>query len=424
MAKPFRKKGSRNYYAEIWSHGRRRTISLRTDNYGIARTLAGKLEHEARTTGFDRPTRTPIGLLVQRFIEHMRIHQRPKAVQTDAYRLREFFGPVCDALQKGSPVRRGSVIDERPRGRRRRTGRACKEYAFAVKLRFVEEVTTSLVIEFLTKLPQQRSIGPKTWNEYRGMLHRFIAWAAKTQGVNLPALKNPVADVPRRHVDPPTIRFLTIPQVREQLKALSQRPQLQVMVAVLIYAGLRREELLWLTHNDVDLDRRVVHVRAKSVNGRYWKPKTSRSRKVPISQALMRYLHVYALPSNGPWFFPSPLGCRWDADNFGHALSDENARHGLRWNCLAYRHTFGTQLAMAGRDERTIAELMGNSPTIVRRHYAAWLPEAHPEAVEFDCPQGPAQMENAAGANVRVEAHRRGLRLITPCPERAEGAAW
>jgi hypothetical protein len=38
---------------------------------------------------------------------------------------------------------------------------------------------------------------------------------------------------------------------------------------------------------------------------------------------------------------------------------------------------------MAGRDERTIAELMGNSPTIVRRRYAAWLPEAHPEAVEL-----------------------------------------
>jgi hypothetical protein len=68
---------------------------------------------------------------------------------------------------------------------------------------------------------------------------------------------------------------------------------------------------------------------------------------------------------------------------------------------------------MAGRDERTIAELMGNSPDIVRRHYAAWLPEAHPEAVEFDRPGGPAEMENPRDANIRVEAHRRGLRLVS-----------
>ena len=76
------------------------------------------------------------------------------------------------------------------------------------------------------------------------------------------------------------------------------------------------------------------------------------------------------------------------------------------------KHTFDTQLAMAGRDERTVAELMGNSPAIVRRHYAAWLPEAHPEVVEFDHPGGPAPMENSRDANVRIEAQRRGLRVV------------
>ncbi len=67
---------------------------------------------------------------------------------------------------------------------------------------------------------------------------------------------------------------------------------------------------------------------------------------------------------------------------------------------------------MAGRDERTIAEFMGNSPAIVRRHYAAWLPEAHPEAVEFDHPEGPLAMGNSRDANIRVEAQRRGLRVV------------
>ncbi len=60
----------------------------------------------------------------------------------------------------------------------------------------------------------------------------------------------------------------------------------------------------------------------------------------------------------------------------------------------------------------TLAELMGNSPEIVRRHYAAWLPSAHPEAVEFDTPDGAAPMARPHVANLRVEAERRGLRVV------------
>lgn len=87
----------------------------------------------------------------------------------------------------------------------------------------------------------------------------------------------------------------------------------------------------------------------------------------------MTYLTGYAPRAKRPWYFPSPEGCWWDPDNFSHYLADLNRRAGVDWTCAAFRHTFGTQLALAGRDERTIAELMSNSPAIVRRHYAAWL---------------------------------------------------
>ncbi len=50
------------------------------------------------------------------------------------------------------------------------------------------------------------------------------------------------------------IRFLTLPQIDEQLRALEDRTLLQTMVAMYIYSGLRKEEALWLTLNDVDLN--------------------------------------------------------------------------------------------------------------------------------------------------------------------------
>jgi hypothetical protein len=59
-----------------------------------------------------------------------------------------------------------------------------------------------------------------------------------------------------------------------------------------------------------------------------------------------------------------------------------------------------------------IAELVCNSPSIVRRRYAAWLLSAHPEAVEFDTPDGAMPMDKLAVANLRVEAERRGLRVV------------
>jgi hypothetical protein len=40
------------------------------------------------------PTRTPIGVIVDRFMQHLSATCRPKSAQTDSYRLREFFGDL------------------------------------------------------------------------------------------------------------------------------------------------------------------------------------------------------------------------------------------------------------------------------------------------------------------------------------------
>lgn len=400
MAKPFRKRGSRNYYVELWSGGRRRTLSLGTDNYGIAKAMVGKLEHDAATTGLRITTKSDIPALLARFAQHLLTHQRLKGAKTDIGRLREAFGgEFLTCLKSQHPE---APIRLQPRDTPR----------FALHAGYLEQVTTAMVIEFLTRLSVERGIGPKTWNEYRGLLHRLFSWAIRTQSITMPGGANPIAAVPSRRVDPPRITFLTLPQMREQLAALEENPQVRVMVAVYLYAGLRREELLWLTTDDVDLQRRIIHVRAKSIGEQSWRPKTNRNRRVPISSALLGILRGYVRRTKGPWYFPTANGFRLDPDHFSTVLRNLNKARGLTWSCGDFRHTFGTQLAMAGRDERTIAELMGNSPEIVRRHYAAWLPEAHPEAVEFDTPGGPMPMENSRHANVRVEAHQRGLRLV------------
>jgi integrase len=85
----------------------------------------------------------------------------------------------------------------------------------------------------------------------------------------------------------------------------------------------------------------------------------------------------------GRWFFPSPQGCLCDPDNFSRDLRNANRKAGLKWTCLDYRHTFDSQLAMKGEVLYKISTLMGNSPEICRRHYAALIPEAMVASVEF-----------------------------------------
>ena len=70
-------------------------------------------------------------------------------------------------------------------------------------------------------------------------------------------------------------------------------------------------------------------------------------------------------------------------DNFRRDLRAANQTAGLSWTCLDYRHMLGSQLAMKGESLYKIATLMGNSPEICRRHYAAVLPEALMGSVEF-----------------------------------------
>ena len=51
---------------------------------------------------------------------------------------------------------------------------------------------------------------------------------------------------------------------------------------------------------------------------------------------------------------------------------------------MDFRHTFGSQLAQKGESLYKISELMGNSPEICRRHYAALTPERMRDTVEFE----------------------------------------
>ena len=247
-------------------------------------------------------------------------------------------------------------------------------------------------------------IAPKTANRMRGVLHRMFSYAIEQHGYVCPdpRYRNPVKGVRRMREPAPTITWLTHEDIEQQLAVLKDRPLLRAMVATYIYAGLRREEAIWLTPKDVDWKTRMIHVRAKEIDGEFWQPKTKRNRAVPISQDLLKILEGFRPVANSVWFFPGPSGGRWNVDDFSDRLREINKAARLNWSCLDFRHTFGSQLAQKGESLLKIAELMGNSPEICRRHYAALVPEKMHDTVEFAKPSssdGPG--DGATSAMVR-----------------------
>ncbi len=388
-------KRGRIYYAIYRAGGRERRKSLETDSYQVARARLRKIETSlARGGDGGLPTKTPLHEIVQAYCQFLQTTKTRASTRANLSYLRWTFGPLCPELKGTGRQEKPGVTRERRRAPR-------------LEANYLEELTTGMVSEFITQIARVRGHSPKTSNRYREVLMRMINWAVSQRGVRMPDERNPVSKVERYRVPAPKIEFMSISEIEAQLDALKEHPQLQAMVAVYIYAGLRREEALWLLKEDVALDSTaggLIRIHAKTVAGAFWEPKTKTNRGVPISAALRSFLSRYTPPeSSAGWYFPSPQGMRWDPDNFSAHLRCVNEKMNLRWNNMIYRHTFGSQLAIKGESLYKIATLMGNSPEICRRHYAALSPESLVDTVEF---MATPEVSDAPSNVVAFEAER------------------
>ncbi len=296
------KKRGKSYYAQYYVGSTQRRTCLHTESYQVAREKLRKLESaQARGDEHLLPTRTPIGEVVTRYVEHIRTVKTPKSAQTDIYYLRSAFGPICDALKTTS-----RTLSAKRRKRPAKKGQDKRCTTQAIEASCFEQIVTGDVASFIASQVRSRGLAPKTANRFREILCRLFNWAMTQGGIRMPADKNPAAAVERYREKAPQIRFLTLKQIEEQLNALADHNQLQTMVALYIYAGLRREEALWLQHEDIDLSagaNGMIRIRAKEVAGEYWQPKTARNRAVPISRALRGYLEHYTRRlSHGGWY--------------------------------------------------------------------------------------------------------------------------
>ena len=178
------------------------------------------------------------------------------------------------------------------------------------------------------------------------------------------------------------MRFLEFEDADRLLQAAE--PGLErTMMLVALRTGLRIGELLALRWDDVDLQRRQVHVRQSSMRGHIDTPKSGRSRIVPMTEEVERALRGYR-HLRGPLVFCNPDGT--------HLTDNQTKRHLYRacrkaflgpfgWHTL--RHTFASHLAMRGAPIKAIQELLGHATIDMTMRYAHLSPAAKNQAIDL-----------------------------------------
>jgi len=141
----------------------------------------------------------------------------------------------------------------------------------------------------------------------------------------------------------------------------------KAMLATLLLAGLREEELCFLAWSDLDLrDVRNASIRVSGDGKQGFSPKDYEERVVPIQPELAAMLK--ALPRKASLAFPTKTGGR--QTHLLRMLKTIAKNAGVENATLhKFRHTYATRLLESGCDIVTVQRLMGHSDLDTTRQY-------------------------------------------------------
>jgi len=173
-------------------------------------------------------------------------------------------------------------------------------------------------------------------------------------------------------------RYLT-PEEVARLLSLASGSYLYVALAILAYTGMRRGELLKLSWTDIDLRRGLLWVQSRKQS----RENEFKGREITIHSTLLSILKELRRGSRGPYLLPGREDEPVSAHKAYHDL--KKLTRGTEFEGIGFhtlRHTFSSNLASAGVDDRTIDAFMGHETEEMRKRYQHLFPEKRRGAIE------------------------------------------
>lgn len=236
----------------------------------------------------------------------------------------------------------------------------------------VSDITREMVADYLTV--RNGVIADRTWNMERVILSNFFKFCLN----NSWAIRNPVSKIPQKKLEVPHIEHLSAEEAEKllsYLKGTSSKIPYYEIIATLLYTGMRVNEALYMTKNDVLLDKNLLIVQSKVIRGRSWVPKTKKTRYVPIP-AVIRPIIEEQLKTQKDLLFTN------SNDNF---VKDRQILQKMHSSCKklgfrrvhthSLRHTFCSVSSEKGIPEPFIQAVLGHTTPAMTGRYRHLRPE-------------------------------------------------
>jgi len=233
----------------------------------------------------------------------------------------------------------------------------------------LSQVNPPLIEQY--KLRRLNSVQSQTVNIEITLLHHFFRHAVEMKYIasnptqNIKKIKKPVTKAPP---------FLTKKEIARLLEQC--RPSLSSIVKFLLNTGMRWGELQNLEWDDIDWEKKEIHIRIKE----HWSPKGD-ERKIPMNDIVQRILK--SSRRREKWVFTTKTGSQVTQQHTWDRLKIACQRAKLR-NAGPHvlRHTFASHLVMAGVDLATVSKLLGHKDISTTMIYSHLSPDHLRRAVE------------------------------------------
>jgi len=229
------------------------------------------------------------------------------------------------------------------------------------------------VVEWLTEQAEEREWAATTRNRWQATFSLIFRVGLDNERIE----RNPAARIRKKAEGGGRVRFLSDPE-EKRLRAAIERRFADFLPHFLlsIHTGMRMSEQYGLRWNQVDFERRQLHlIRTKNPD----------SRIIPLNSvalgALQELRGGQTRPGTDPVFPSVRTGDALQGSRgwFSTALEEAKIQE-YTWHCN--RHTFASRLVMAGVDLRTVAELLGHRTLQMVMRNAHLAPEHQASAVD------------------------------------------
>ncbi|MEE9441578.1 MAG: site-specific integrase [candidate division Zixibacteria bacterium] len=182
------------------------------------------------------------------------------------------------------------------------------------------------------------------------------------------AAVNPVKQVKMFRENPGRIRYLSNDEIKRLIHACNDT--LRPIVIVALHTGMRKQEILDLRWESLDIDQKIIYVCGT---------KSGHDRQIPMLEPVL--FAIKSMPKRSEHIFTRPG--RGRVINIRKAFEYAKKRSKIdNFTFHDLRHTFASHLVMNGTDLLTVKELLGHQTIEMTLRYSHLSPEHKRHAVE------------------------------------------